>query len=368
LRDTDERILVAGGGTGGHVYPGVAIARELQRRRAGREILFVGTAAGLETRLVPAEGYRLEAIRASGLVGMGLMARLRGLARLPLGLMDSWRILGSFRPHLVVGVGGYASGPALAAALIRRLPTMIHEQNRWPGVTNRMLARLVDRIAVSFPGTSGALGRRGVVTGNPVRPGFAAAEAVERPADRPARVLVFGGSRGARALNEAMMGAVTVLAQGPERVFLHHQTGPADLERVQAAYRQAGYEESLVEPYIDRMPEALAAADLVVCRAGASTLAELAVVGRASVLVPLPQAAHDHQRHNARGFVEAGAARMVEQSALDGDRLAGVISNLAGDRPELTAMSEAARKLARPEAAARIADLAEELLERRARA
>lgn len=367
MGDTNERIVVAGGGTGGHVYPGVAIARELQRRRPQRELLFVGTAHGMETNLVPAEGFRLETIRASGLVGVGMMAQLRGLARLPLGLLDSWRILADFRPQLVVGVGGYASGPVLAAALLRRLPTLIHEQNRWPGITNRILSGWVDRIAVSFPGTTGRLGRKGTVTGNPVRPGFQAA-AEQAPTNGPVRVLVFGGSRGARALNNAMVDALSQLARQPQRLFLHHQTGPADLEHVQTAYRKAGYTESRVEAYIRKMPEALASAHLVVCRAGASTLAELAQVGRASILVPFPQATHDHQWHNACGFVDAGAARLLEQKHLSGAVLADLLGELSADSETLADMSRAAHRLARPEAAADIVDMAEELIARRARA
>lgn len=365
MGDRNERIVVAGGGTGGHVYPGVAIARELLRRRPRRELLFVGTARGLESRLVPAEGFTLETIRASGLVGMGVMARLRGMALLPLGLLDSWRLLGRFRPSLVVGVGGYASGPVLAAALLRRLPTLIHEQNRWPGVTNRILAPLVDRIAVSFPGTEGSVGRKGTVTGNPVRPEFKEAP-FERETNRPVRILVFGGSRGARALNEAVMDALPRLARSTAApLFLHHQTGSQDLERVQQAYQDAGCTESRVEAYIDHMSDALASADLVLCRAGASTLAELAMVGRASVLVPFPNATHDHQQHNAAAFTAAGAARLVDQSDLDGRRVAELFLELSAQRSVLADMARAARSLARPDAAARIVDMAEELLDQR---
>jgi UDP-N-acetylglucosamine--N-acetylmuramyl-(pentapeptide) pyrophosphoryl-undecaprenol N-acetylglucosamine transferase len=367
LRDAHERIVVAGGGTGGHVYPGVAIARELQRRRPERELLFVGTERGMEMELVPAEGFRLETIRASGLVGVGLMARLRGLIQLPLGLVDSWRILAGFRPQLVVGVGGYASGPVLAAAALRRCPTLIHEQNRWPGMTNRILSALVDAVAVSFPATAGRLGRKGVVTGNPARPGFEFTDEMATDTGTP-RVLVFGGSRGARALNDAVVDALPQLASRQPRLFLHHQTGPADVARVREAYRQAGYTESKVEPYIRAMPQALAEAHLVVCRAGASTLAELALVGRPSVLVPFPQATHDHQRHNASGFADAGAARLLEQRDLDGASLAGTLLELAGDGETLASMRRAARGLAQPEAAARIVDMAEELMQRRARA
>ena len=236
---------------------------------------------------------------------------------------------------------------------------MIHEQNRFPGVTNRVLAPLVGRIAVSFAGTAGVVGRRGRITGNPVRPEFARLEPW-RPGDGPACVLLFGGSRGARALNGAMVDALPHLPPGME---IRHQTGPADHRPVSEAYVAMGIQNARVEPYIDDMPGALAAADLVICRAGASTLAELAVAGRASVLIPFPHAAHDHQRHNARGFVEAGAARMMDQRNLDGMRLAAIISDLVGDAEALGTMAACARRLARPGAAAEIADMAEHLLE-----
>ena len=365
MGDDAQRILVAGGGTGGHVNPALAIVGELRRRDPGRRFLFVGTDRGLEARLVPAAGYRLETLRASGLVGMGPAARLRGLARLPLGLLDAFRILRRFRPHLVLGVGGYSSGPMLLAAALGGRRTMIHEQNRRPGVTNRILAPLVDRIALSFEGTAGAIGRRGTVTGNPIRAELAAIPAWKAPRGTP-HVLVFGGSRGARALNDAMIAGLPALRH---EVTLHHQTGPADEERVRAAYTEAGLSEARIEAYIEDMAAAVAAADLVVCRAGASTLAELAAAGRPSLLVPFPQAAHDHQRHNAGGFAAGGAARMLEQRELDpelhGDRLAQEILALTSAPEALERMAAAARQLARPDAAARIADMAEGLLPRR---
>jgi len=354
-----RRIVIAGGGTGGHVYPGVAIAQELRRRDASREVRFVGTAAGLEARLVPAAGFALETIRASGIVGKGLLARAAGLARLPLGLLDAHRILRRIRPALVVGVGGYASGPVLVAALLRRLPTMIHEQNRWPGATNRLLAPWVDRIAVSFDATAGKVGALGMMTGNPVRAPFAALPAWA-PHAGPARVLVSGGSRGARAINDAVIAALPRLA--PEGWSWRHQTGAADRERVADAYAAAGVRGVRVEAFLDDMPAALADADLVICRAGASTLAELACAGRAAILIPFPQAAHDHQRHNARGFAAAGAATLLEQQGLDGGRLAAEARALISDPGRLARMAAAARTLARPDAAARIVDLAEALL------
>jgi UDP-N-acetylglucosamine--N-acetylmuramyl-(pentapeptide) pyrophosphoryl-undecaprenol N-acetylglucosamine transferase len=242
------------------------------------------------------------------------------------------------------------------------VPTLIHEQNRWPGATNRLLARWVDRIAVSFEGTAGLVGRRGRVTGNPVRPEFAAIEPWRSPRGA-ARLLAFGGSRGARSINDALVAALPGL---PADLRIRHQTGPADHARVAAAYLAAGRGDARVEPYIDDMAGALAAADLVVCRAGASTLAELAIAGRASVLVPFPHAAHDHQRHNARAFVEAGAARMIDPVDLDGRRLAATVASLAADPAALGRMAAAARSLARPGAAVAIADLAEGLLERAA--
>jgi UDP-N-acetylglucosamine--N-acetylmuramyl-(pentapeptide) pyrophosphoryl-undecaprenol N-acetylglucosamine transferase len=360
--DDGTRIVIAGGGTGGHVNPALAIAAELVRRDPRRRLLFVGTATGLEARLVPAAGFDLETIRATGIVGKGAAARAAGLGRMPLGLLDALRILGRFRPALAIGVGGYASGPVVLAALLRRIPAMIHEQNRWPGMTNRLLAPWVARIAVSFDGTAGRVGRRGSVTGNPIRAAFAAIPAWA-PHPGPARVLVFGGSRGARGINDAMIAALPRLAAAG--LGWRHQTGPADRERVAAAYRAAGIPDARVEAYIEKMPEAVAAADLVICRAGASTLAELAAGGRAAILIPLPQAAHDHQRHNARGVAAAGAARLLEQAELGGGALAAEILRTLADAPGLAGMAAAARRLARPDAAARIADLAEELLERR---
>jgi len=353
------RIVIAGGGTGGHVNPGLAIAQELVRRDPEREVRFVGTASGLEARLVPAAGFALETIRASGIVGKGITARVAGLARLPLGLLDALRILGRFRPALVVGVGGYASGPVLAAALVRGIPAMIHEQNNWPGLTNRLLAPWVNRIAVSFSSTAGLVGARGKLTGNPIRAAFATLPAWT-PHAGPARVLVFGGSRGARAINEAVMAALPRLAAAGW--IWRHQTGAADRDRVAAAYAAARIEGAKVEAFVDDMPAALAAADLVVCRAGASTLAELACAGRAAILIPFPQAAHDHQRQNAGAFAAAGAARVLEQEKLTGDRLAGEMQGLLADPKRVDAMAVAARTLARPDAAARLADLAEALL------
>lgn len=361
-KETDEqRILIAGGGTGGHVNPALAIARELQRRRPDRSIRFVGTAAGLESRLVPAAGYPLETIRAAGVVGKGPVGRIRGLVRLALGCLDSRRLLRRTRPHLVIGVGGYASAPVVLAAILRRVPTMIHEQNRFPGMTNRVLSPLVGRTAVSFPGTAGGVGRRGEVTGNPVRPEFTRIP-VWRPHDGPARLLVFGGSRGARAINDAMVAALGGL---PPDLAITHQTGPADRDRVAAAYAVAG-REARVEAYLDDMAAVLEGADLVICRAGASTLAELAAAGRAAILIPFPRAAHDHQRHNARSLVEAGAARCIDPRELDGERLARTIRAVLEAPGELERMSGAARRLARPDAAGRIADLAEALMRRAA--
>jgi UDP-N-acetylglucosamine--N-acetylmuramyl-(pentapeptide) pyrophosphoryl-undecaprenol N-acetylglucosamine transferase len=356
-------VLVAGGGTGGHIFPGIAIARELQDRMPGLEVLFVGTARGLESRIVPAEGFRLLTIRSAGITAKGLWSRLKGMGLVPLSLVQSLGLIASTRPVLVVGVGGYASGPVLAAAVLRRIPTLIHEQNDVPGLTNRWLAPWVTQVAVTFPGTIARLKGRGVVTGNPVRRAFT------RIAPRPAGVsvrslLVFGGSQGSRALNRAVVADLPALASQRDRLRIVHQTGEAALAEVTAAYRAAGFTEQQadVRAFIREMPEAFAAADLIVCRSGATTVAELTAAGRPALLVPFPAAAHDHQTFNARRLAEAGAAVVVPEAELSGGRLAAAVTELLGDPARLERMAHAAHEAARPGAAAHLADLCLELM------
>ncbi|HEX7085670.1 MAG TPA: undecaprenyldiphospho-muramoylpentapeptide beta-N-acetylglucosaminyltransferase [Vicinamibacterales bacterium] len=349
------RVVIAGGGTGGHLYPGIAVARELQARRPGAIVTFAGTARGLEARVVPREGFELDVIRSAGLKGTALAARLRGFALLPLSALDAWRLLSRRAPDLVIGVGGYSSGPVVALAAVRGIPTLLLEQNALPGVTNRLLAPLVRAAAVTYESTLPFFRGKGFVAGNPVRPGF-----FDRPepagaaAEDRVRVLIFGGSQGARAINAACVEAAPALAASAPPLAITHQTGERDLAFVREGYARAGLD-ARVEAFLYEMEREMHEADLVVCRAGATTLAELAAAGKPSILIPLPTAADDHQRRNAEVVAAAGAAEVIDQRELTGDALASRIGALAADRARREAMGRAARALARPDAAAAIA-------------
>ena len=360
---TPLRVVIAGGGTGGHLYPGIAIARELAARRPGSTITFAGTARGIETKVVPREGFELDLLRIAGLKGRSAIGAIRGIALLPLSFADGWRIVSRRRPDVVIGVGGYASGPVVMLAALRGIPTLIAEQNAVPGMTNRLLGRVVSAAAVTFDSTVSFFGRRGFVAGNPVRPEFFEAE---RPLEgerdergRRAKVLIFGGSQGAHAINVAMVEAAPRLA-ADGGVDLTHQTGERDVDMVRNGYRAAGLEAS-VEPFLFAMDREMKTADLVVSRAGATTIAELAAIGRAAILVPLPTAADDHQKKNAEVLARAGAAELIEQKDLTGAVLAERLLALAADGTRREAMRQAARRMARPDAAKRIVDRVLEL-------
>ena len=359
------RILIAGGGTGGHLYPGIALARELQRRDPSTQVSFVGAAQGIESRLVPREGFELDLIHVAGLKGKSRVERTIGLALLPIAALDAWRVLARRRPDVVVGVGSFASGPVLAIAALSGYPTMLLEQNAVPGSTNRLLAPIVRAAAVNFETALTYFPRTGFVAGNPVRPEFFPAQNEEandhtnQPRDA-ARVLIFGGSQGAHAINMAMVEAAPRLAASGIRLAITHQTGERDLDLVRAAYQRAGLE-ARVEAFIYEIDREMKAAGVVICRAGATTLAELAASGTPAILVPLPHAADDHQRKNADVVARAGAAVTVEERGLNGDTLAAAITGLVVDERRRRDMAAAASKLARPDAAARIADRVEEL-------
>ena len=360
------RVVVAGGGTGGHLYPGIAVARELLRRVPEAQVTFAGTARGIETRVVPREGFTLDLLRSTGLKGTSPVALARGLLLLPMSAIDAWRILSRRTPDVVMGVGGYSSGPVVLAAILRRIPTLVLEQNAVPGLTNRLLARAVDAAAVTFEETVTYFGRRGIVTGNPVRAEFFDAQAGNQPAPAAARgaaaprVLIFGGSQGAHAINMAMVEAAPKLAAHPGGLAITHQTGERDLAHVRDEYRRAGLE-ARVEPFLFAMDREVKAADLVVSRAGATTLAELTAAARPALLIPLPTAADDHQRKNAEVLARAGAAEVIDQRVLTGDRLADRIIALVADAPRRAQMAQAARAFARPDAARAIADKVLEL-------
>jgi UDP-N-acetylglucosamine--N-acetylmuramyl-(pentapeptide) pyrophosphoryl-undecaprenol N-acetylglucosamine transferase len=355
------RVLIAGGGSGGHLYPGIAVARELTRRVPEAEVSFVGTVSGIESRVVPREGFALDLIRSQGLKGKSITALLGGLCLLPQSALDAWRVVSARQPALVIGVGGYSSGPTVLIAVLRRVPTLLMEQNAMPGLTNRLLARVVDAAAVTYEESLPFFRGKGFVSGNPVRPEFdrraAAAEPARRPPSGTARVLVFGGSQGAHAINVAMVEAASRLAASAPGVTITHQTGERDLEMVRDAYREAG-QEARVEPFLHSMDQEMGAADVVVSRAGATTLAELAAAARPAILVPLPTATDDHQRRNAVAFVTAGAAVMVEQRELTGERLAAEILGLALDEKRCRALGEGAHRLARLDAAKLVVDRA----------
>jgi UDP-N-acetylglucosamine--N-acetylmuramyl-(pentapeptide) pyrophosphoryl-undecaprenol N-acetylglucosamine transferase len=354
------RVLFAAGGTGGHIYPAIAVAKELTARHPQAVVRFVGTARGLETRLVPQAGFELSLIESAGLMNMGLAARMRGLAVLPKSFLGARRLLAGFRPDAVVGAGGYVTGPVLLTAALARRPTLVMESNAVPGFTNRRLARFVRAAAVSFEMTAPYFGAKAVVTGNPVRREFF--EVPAKPRD-PGRVelLLFGGSQGARAVNDAMAAALPHLEPLRPVLRVTHQTGKLDFEKVRAAYRAAGWSEGAdVREYIDDMVSAFAAADLIVSRAGATTAAELMAAGKTAIMVPLP--GQIEQRRNAEALEQAGAARMIPQEDLTGERLAAEIGALARDPEEITRRERAARKLAKPEAAALIVGMIEKLV------
>jgi UDP-N-acetylglucosamine--N-acetylmuramyl-(pentapeptide) pyrophosphoryl-undecaprenol N-acetylglucosamine transferase len=358
----DLRVVIAGGGTGGHLYPGIAVARELTARRPDAIVSFAGTARGIEARVVPREGFPLDVIRSGGVKGKSMADRLRGASLVPLSLIDGWRIVSKRRPSLVVGVGGYSSGPVVLVAALRGVPTMLLEQNAVPGLTNRLLARVVKAAAVTFDSTQTFFGAKAFVSGNPVRPEFFATAAPQQESARDdqtsiARVLVFGGSQGAHAINVAMVEAAPQLAAAASTLRLVHQTGERDVEMVRAGYREAGVSAE-VEPFLFDMGRRLREADVIVCRAGATTLAEITATGRAAILIPLPTATDDHQRKNAEALAGAGAADLLLQQHVTGTVLAGRLLALARDPARRQQMADAARSLARPDAARIIVDRA----------
>ena len=316
------------------------------------KVVFVGTAAGIEARVIPREELPLELIRSAGLKGKSIGSLVRGLALLPLSAIDAWRVIGRHRPRVVIGVGGYSSGPVVALASMRGIPTLLMEQNAMPGVTNRLLASVVSAAAVTYDASLAFFGRKAFVAGNPVRPEFFHGEAYGNHGSPPgaARVLVFGGSQGAHAINVAMVEAAPRLAAAAPAVAITHQSGERDLEMVRDGYRRAGLQ-ARVEPFLFAMDREMKAADLVVCRSGATTLAELTASARPSILIPFPGATDDHQRKNAEALARNGAATMIDQRELTGDRLASEILSLAGNEVERRRMGEAASRLARPDAA-----------------
>lgn len=353
------RLLIAAGGTGGHIYPGIAVARELLRRDASSEVLFVGTARGLETKIVPENGFQLALINSAGLKSVGLGGKIKGLSILPRSFFEARRLLKDFKPDVVVGAGGYVSGPVLLMASMMRIPTLIMDSNALPGFTNRRLARFVDKAALTFAEALPFFGGKGVVTGNPVRKDFF--DIPKREREGTLNLLIFGGSQGARAINKAMVEALGHLNGSKEKIRITHQTGESDYETISRAYEDASWKNANVRPYISDMVGQFRETDLIICRAGATTCAEIAAAGKAAIMVPLPTAADDHQRRNAEALRNAGAVRMILQKDLTGEALAIEIDKMAASPETIDAMENAAKKLAKADAAEATVDIIEEL-------
>lgn len=354
------RAMIVGGGTGGHVIPALAIARELKARHAA-ELLFIGTARGIETRLVPAAGFELKLIHVGQLKNVSWKTRLRTLFDLPLGILAARKLIREFKPDVVIGVGGYASGPAMLAAILGGVPTLAFEPNVVPGFANRIVARWVKAAAVHFDETQrffpSACTR---ITGVPVREEFF--KIPPRPTGSK-NLLVFGGSQGSRALNRAMRESLPELIGRVPGIQIVHQTGERDSENVHQAYRKAGVA-AQVSKFIDNMPQAFADADLVLCRSGASTVAEITAAGKPAIFVPFPQAADDHQRRNAEALVKANAAQLIPEPELTVERLVDAISSAFSDPARLEMMARNARALSHPRAAAEIAQMAAQLVQK----
>lgn len=359
-----RKLLIAGGGTAGHVIPALVVAREFCRRADGRQALFAGTARGVETRLVPAAGFPLELLQIGALQGQSLAARAKTLLALPRAVWHALRILKKFQPDVVLGVGGYAAGPMMLAAAIRRVPLAIFEPNAYPGLANRWAAPLVVRAYLAFRAAERFFGAgKSLLTGIPVREEFFSIP--PKAHQPPFTVLIFGGSQGARSLNRAVVEALPLLAHAKTPLRLLHQSGQSEYNQVReetAKFAGRGALVTLrVEAYLERMWEAFAQADLIVCRAGANTVAELAAAGRAAVLVPFPAAANQHQLRNAEALAGLGAARLVLDSDLNGERLFEVIQELLKEPPRLEQMESAIRREAHPDATQRIVDDLERL-------
>lgn len=350
------RVVMAGGGTGGHLFPGLAVAREISD--GGGKVMFVGTEAGLESKRVPQAGYPLRLINIQPLKRVDWKTRLRSLAAMPKALFESARILHGFKPHVALGLGGYASGPMMVAAWMLDIPVVLMEQNTVPGITNRMLSRIARKVVIAFTHSTRYFPQgRTVLLGNPVRKELVAALAGNKafdPDKKPKVVTVLGGSQGAHALNELFMEAAWNLAA--LKLEIIHQTGPKDTEQVEEVYRKVGIK-AQVQPFFSDMAQVYQRTDLAVCRAGATTLAELMVAGIPALLVPYPYASDDHQTLNAQAVSLAGGGMVFDQAYLTSTKLSEAVSEIFSQPGRATRMSEAMRSLARPDAAKDAASL-----------
>jgi UDP-N-acetylglucosamine--N-acetylmuramyl-(pentapeptide) pyrophosphoryl-undecaprenol N-acetylglucosamine transferase len=354
------RIVIAGGGTGGHLFPGIAIAEEILARGNNHKVVFIGTKKGIEHRMLGQLGYELQEIDVEGIKGRGLKALINAAYQIPHSMWQSRQILKRFCPDVVIGVGGYASGPAVVAARFLGIPTAIAEQNAIPGITNRILSKFAKLIFVTYAQTQEWFPQSKVtVSGNPVRKVFAVGR-VGSQEKKVRQLLIFGGSQGAAAINKNVIAMIPQLQKMKDKVRVLHQTGDREFQIVKQAYEQYGLD-AQVTPFIVNMADAYAQADLIICRAGATSLAEIAATGKAAILIPFPFAANDHQTKNAEVLDCAGAAVIIKEHELTGENLFGVIEELLSNRKKLLRMEDASAKLGNIKAAAKIVDACMEL-------
>lgn len=359
------RLIVTGGGTGGHLFPAIAVAGGVRQQDPAGEILFIGTGRQIDTRVLAGLGFGRETISFSGVKGLGLSGALRSAFRLPQALYAAAKIIRRFRPDLVFAVGGYVTGPVLLAAKLFRVPICIHEQNSVPGLANRLAGKIADRVCISLPCKPPFAENKTVLTGNPVREEILAVAGEKTVSENKKRtLLILGGSQGAHRVNAVMLEAAAVLQEQGEKVQIIHQTGRSDEEMVRQGYKQMGIQAEVADFFTD-MARLYIRADLVVSRAGATTLAELAVMGLPALLIPYPFAADDHQTTNADYYLQAGGAVVFPESELNGDRLSREIADLVRDRRRLQVMAEGMQSLARPGATRKIVDICRQLAGRK---
>lgn len=354
------KVLIAGGGTGGHLYPGIALAREFQRMGI-KDILFVGTKRGIESEVLNKEGFPHVKIRVSGIMNKGFLKSLASIFLLPIGLIDSLVILLRFRPDIVIGIGGYASGPIIVVAMILGIKRIILEPNLIPGATNRILAPIANVIAVAFEETKNYLkGSKVILTGNPVRDEFTNMNNACSEMN-VTTIFVFGGSQGAHSINIAMADALDHLKDIKDEIFVIHQTGKSDYQFALDSYESKGFK-ARIEPYIFDIAKVYRLADLIVCRAGATTVAEIMACGKPAILIPFPHSTHGHQEWNAKALKDAGAAEVIDGSQLNGKLLEETIRRLLFDRKALRLMGERSKLLGKKDAARKIALLCNQLV------
>ena len=353
------KLLVAGGGTGGHVFPAIAIAREWLLRGSEREVVLVGTQRGIEMKLVPQAGLPLETLRAAGLKGKDALTLAKNLSMLVPGTLDAFAILRKHKPIAAFGVGGYAAGPMMLATWLHGIPNVIFEPNAEPGFTNKVLARLSKRVATGYEVTARGLGGKGVVTGNPVRAEFFSIE--PRALDKPLHLLITGGSQGALPINRAFVDAMDLLAARKNELSIVHQTGQRDYNAVRTAYARREFHSAEVVPFLGNMAERFAWADLIVCRAGAITASEIAAAGRAAIFIPFGRATDSHQLRNAQEMAKAGGGKLITEGELTAPRLASEIFSLLDQPEQIRQLAANARTLGRPDAARDIVNLIEEV-------